>query len=139
MLRTEMHYVWTVLLCTDIPRTSVHAQARLFPPRHEAGEPPVLRSRTGEDRRFRIGSGNPVASSVHRLRVHPVVPGTWGPTTFHQLQHTHRLVGRRLHHGGAVHVQAVVPRHQRDRPNIQNMLGFRDARQGECGLSQLNT
>lgn len=116
------------ILFEDIARIGVHAQAWFLPSGHEAGEPTVLRSRACQDRRFRFGQRDSVAPSVHRLRVHPVVSGARGVIAFDQLQHADRLVGRRLHHGRAVHVQTVVSGHKRDRSNIQNMLGPRHAR-----------
>jgi len=115
-------------LFKDIARIGVHAQARFLPPGHEAGELTVLRSRACQNRRFWFGQGDSVAPPVHRLRVYPMVSGPRGVVAFDQLQHADRLVGRRLHHGRAVHVQTVVSGHERDRSNIQNMLSPRHAR-----------
>lgn len=72
----------------DFPRAGVHAQARVLPPGHETGEPLVLRPGAGQDRRLRSGPGDPIASPVHRLRVHPVVSSTRSAVAFDKLQHT---------------------------------------------------
>mgnify|MGYP001345861558 CR=1 FL=1 len=58
----------------------VHAQARLLPPRHEAGEPAVHGPRPRQDCGLRAGPGDQVPAPLHRLRVHQVVPGSRGAT-----------------------------------------------------------
>lgn len=55
------------------PGAGFHAQARLLPPGHEAGEPALHGPRTGQDRRLRPGQGDQVATSLHRLRFHQMV------------------------------------------------------------------
>lgn len=58
------------------------------------------------------------------------VQGTGSVAAFHDLQQSDRYLGGRLYYGRAVHVQAAVPRQERDRRNIQDMLRDRDTRQG---------
>ena len=58
----------------------LHAQARLLPPRHEAGEPALHGPGPCQDRRLRAGAGDSVPAPVHRLRVHAVVQSPRGST-----------------------------------------------------------
>lgn len=48
----------SLLSAQDIPRAGVHAQTRVLPSGHETGEPVVLRTGTGQDRRLRAGQGD---------------------------------------------------------------------------------
>ena len=65
--------------CSGAAGPGVHAQARLLPPGHEAGEPALHGARPRQNRRLRAGAGNPVPAPLHGLRVHTVVQGTRSP------------------------------------------------------------
>ncbi len=58
----------------NLRRTGVHAQARLLPPRHEAGEPAAQLEGRAQDRRLRPGPGSAQPAALHRLRVYSLVP-----------------------------------------------------------------
>lgn len=60
-----------------------------------------------------------------------MVPRAGGAVTLHSLLEPDRLVGSRLHHVRAVHIPTSLPRKQRDRPDIQDLLRPRHPRQGE--------
>lgn len=57
----------------DPARIGVHAQARILPQRPEAGERAVQRDRDGQAGRLRPGEGNPLQTSLHRLRLDAMV------------------------------------------------------------------
>lgn len=57
----------------DPDGAGVHAPARLLPPGPEAGKCAVLRAGAGQNCRLWAGAGDPVAATLHGLRVHAVV------------------------------------------------------------------
>ena len=63
--------------------------------------------------RLRPGERNPLATTLHRLRVDKVVPCARGSDAINALQLAHRHVGVRVHHGGALCAGSAVPRHER--------------------------
>lgn len=67
-------------------------------------------------------SSDPVAATVHGLRVYTVVPRARGAAALALLFRAHRHVRHRMHHGGAVHAAATVPGLLRDGRDLQNML-----------------
>ncbi|CAM9729203.1 unnamed protein product [Ectocarpus fasciculatus] len=112
----------------------LHAQARLLPPRHQAGEHTHQGKGTNQQPgrhrqggRLRPGARNPLAPALHGVRVDEVVPGAGGLDAIHALQLADRHVGVRVHYGGALCPGSPVPGHKRGRSGVQDLLRARNA------------